>query len=497
MVLRTSLFYWTILLSLISTQLTAQDSLFVSQEDTLMVKTDSAFTHAVDSAWLKLLDERKGLIEVEKLDSALNSTPSTYNSGLFKQRFAEMNKNTPINLTYTEYLDPYINEYLRYKGQLSLLLGLNKLYFPTIESILDKNDIPLEIRNLSVVESGLNPKARSPRGAMGLWQFMLPTARECGLSIDSYVDERMDPVKSTEAACIYLQRLYDIYGVWELAIAAYNCGPGNVNKAIKLSGGSKNFWELKPYLPRETQKYVPRFMAMCYLMEYGDQHGIKAARVDHTFWDVDTVVVKKEIRFDQIAHFIDVSERDLMALNPQFKKGVVPSSTLGTPLFIPSKVILAFTEFRDQFRTYAPRKKAEYIASKHQSTYRSENNGKKTSYRIKSGDVLGTIAENHGVSVSQLKRWNNIRGTRIRAGQKLTIYVDESFTGTNTKSYQKSNTPVVLNASYTYHTVRKGDTLWDIAKLYSGVSSDDIKRLNSGINPNNLKMGSKLKIKKI
>ncbi|MFK7755544.1 MAG: LysM peptidoglycan-binding domain-containing protein [Flavobacteriales bacterium] len=497
--------YWAAVFSwLIFFSVSAQDSTDISgyvspkdfgiSIDSSSVDTGLVYVQHVDSLWLEYLNSNTFILDFENSDTTLISLPQT--SDQYKKGFEKLDALTPLNLSYNPLMDGFINEYLRYGYQLSKLLGLAHMYFPEMEEILDKNDIPLEIRNLSVVESALNPRARSHRGATGLWQFMLPTGKECGLKINSYIDERRDPVKSTEAACIYLKRLYKIYGEWELAIAAYNCGPGNVNKAIRNAGGSKNFWKIRPYLPRETQKYVPKFMALCYLMEYGELHGVTPHLPDYNYWQKDTVIIKERLRFDQITEFTSVSIDDLRNLNPQFKQDVIPSSEEGRVLYLPAVKVVDFLANEDKFRTHKPENKPAYVSqpvvdSRTPSSY----SGKKTYYTVRSGDVLGTIAERHNVSVSQLKRWNRIRGTRIKVGQKLVLYgADKTATVDKPKQDFSSQSDT---GDYTYHTVRKGDTLWDIAKLYAGVSTEDIKRLNRGINPNNLKMGSKLKIKKI
>jgi len=462
--------------------------------DTTQLDTGLVYIQHVDSMWLLFLESNSIILDFENSDSSLIALPQT--SDQYKKGFKKLDALTPLDLSYNPLMDGFINEYLRYGHQLSKLLGLADLYFPEMEVILDRNDIPLELRNLSVIESALNPRARSHRGATGLWQFMLPTGKECGLKINSYVDERRDPVKSTEAACIYLKRLHNIYGVWELAIAAYNCGPGNVNKAIRNAGGSKNFWEIKPYLPRETQKYVPKFMAMCYLMEYGELHGITPKLPDYNYWQKDTVIIKEELRFDQITALTSINLDDLRNLNPQFNRDLIPGSQEGRVLFVPVVKKNDFLAHRSEFKNHMPAVKATYVNKPVDNSYSSpKGSGKKTYYTVRSGDVLGIIAERNNVSVSALRRWNGIRGSRIKAGQKLVLYGATP----NEVSEQPEKPLLTDNGSgnYTYHTVQKGDTLWDIAKLYAGVSPDDIKRLNKGINPNNLKMGSKLKIKKI
>ena len=484
-------FFWVWASALASLASVGQDSLTTPVDTIPLTLAEYGYLYRVDSLWLNHLDSVSGLIATQADTTLLVLNESSH---IFKQGLDSLNELTPLDLSHNSHLDRYINEYLRYKHQLSKLLGLSALYFPQMETILDSHDIPLEIKNLSVIESALNPNARSPKGATGLWQFMLPTARECGLTINSYVDERKDPRKSTEAACLYLKKLYSIYGVWELSIAAYNCGPGNVNKAIRKAGGSKNFWEIRPFLPRETQKYVPRFMAMCYLMEFGDDHGVYPTELDLTFWQVDTVIVHEELRFDQITEKTSIATQTLTTLNPQYKLKLIPASIVGNVLVLPTKNILEFTEREKEFRKHKPVQEHPYINPTANNSNFAEKGKAKTSYTVRSGDVLGTIAEKNGVTVSQLKRWNNLSGTRIKAGQKLALYA----------SSHKLETPLETATSatnntegYALYTVRKGDTLWDIAKLYSGISTEDIKRLNKGINPKNLRMGFTLRIKKI
>tara|TARA_B100000768_G_scaffold181887_1_gene207148 strand:+ start:5905 stop:7383 length:1479 start_codon:yes stop_codon:yes gene_type:complete len=485
-----SFWIWAALLA--STPSVGQISLVIPADTFPPPVTEDYYLYTVDSLWLSHLDNISGLIATHADSTTLVLNESSL---VFKQGLDSLNELTPLDLAYNSHLDQYIKEYLRYKHQLSKLLGLSTLYFPQMETILDSQDIPLEIKNLSVIESALNPNAKSYRGATGLWQFMLPTARECGLTINSYIDERKDPIKSTEAACLYLKKLYSIYGVWELSIAAYNCGPGNVNKAIRKAGGSKNFWKIRPFLPRETQKYVPRFIAMCYLMEFGDDHGIRPKELDLTFWQVDTVIVNEELRFDQITEKTSIAAQTLTTLNPQYKLKIIPTSSQGNILVLPARNSLEFAEQENEFRNYKPEQKHPYVKPTAEDNNLAEKGKTKTYYTVVSGDVLGTIAERTGVTVSQLKRWNSISGTRIKAGQKLSLY--GASNKSKTPKAAQTNSTTTSQKGYTLYTVRKGDTLWDIAKLYSGVSPEDIKRLNKGINPKNLKMGYTLRIKKI
>ena len=288
-------------------------------------------------------------------------------------------------------------------------------YFPLFEETLDRYGLPLELKYLAVVESGLNPMARSHAGARGLWQFMYATAKYQGLRIDSYIDERRDPVRSTEAACKYLSRLYSLYDDWYLALAAYNAGPGNVNRAIRRSGGKRNFWEIRFFLPRETRNYVPAFMAVAYLMEFPAEHNIFPRDVAPPFAFLDTVMVDEVMRFDQIAPLLDLDESTLARLNPMYRMDIVPATEEHWPIVLPQMEIPAFLAFQDSMRLIEPERTPEIVFVPEPVTY-----------RVKSGDVLGKIADRYGVSVRQLREWNDLSGSMIRIGQKLIIHADPS-----------------------------------------------------------------------
>ena len=296
---------------------------------------------------------------------------------------------------------------------LGRMLGRAPLYFPLFEEALDRHDLPLELKYLAVVESGLNPKARSHAGARGLWQFMYATARGQGLRIDSYIDERRDPVRSSEAACVFLKKLYNQYGDWYLALAAYNAGPGNVNKAIRRSGGKKNFWEIRYFLPRETRNYVPAFMAVVYLMEYHAEHNIFPAELFTPYTALDTVEVNTVLRFDQIAAHLNMDVESLSQLNPMFRLDIIPGPPEKWPLVLPQNLIPSFLAYQKDMILHEPERTPKIVFVP-----------EPVIYRVKSGDVLGGIASSYGVSVKQLKEWNGLKGTMIRVGQKLKIHAN-------------------------------------------------------------------------
>lgn len=296
---------------------------------------------------------------------------------------------------------------------LGRMLGRAPLYFPVFEEALDRHDLPLELKYLAVVESGLNPKARSHAGARGLWQFMYATARGQGLRIDSYIDERRDPVRSSEAACLFLKKLHKQYGDWYLALAAYNAGPGNVNKAIRRSGGKKNFWEIRYFLPRETRNYVPAFMAVVYLMEYHAEHNIFPAELLTPYAALDTVEVNTVLRFDQIAAHLNMDVESLSQLNPMFRLDIIPGPPEKWPLVLPQNLIPSFLAYQQDMILHEPERTPKIVFVP-----------EPVIYRVKSGDVLGGIASSYGVSVKQIKEWNGLKGTMIRVGQKLKIHAN-------------------------------------------------------------------------
>src|SRR5690606_27937946 len=298
------------------------------------------------------------------------------------------------------------------------LMALSEYYFPLFEEKLAKYHIPLELKYLAIVESALNPRAVSRMGASGLWQFMLPTGRAYNSSVNSYVDERYDPIKATEAACQYLSALYDMYGDWDLALAAYNAGPGNVNKAIRRSGGQTNYWNIRKNLPRETQGYLPAFLATMYVFEYHKEHNIQPQRAQITRIETDTVMVKRQMSFTQISELLDVAVEELKFLNPSYKLDIIPHIS-DKPHFLRLPL--------DKVGTFVANEEAIYA-------YIDTENSKKekiipftetvatTKYHtIRRGDTLSGIARKYGVSVNNLKKWNKISGTNIRAGQKLKV----------------------------------------------------------------------------
>ena len=350
----------------------------------------------------------------------IGNTTKALTTDLLKLRLSNLNDNTPFDLAYNPALEKVINSYLLYRRKYyPALMAKAKYYFPMFEQYLDQYDIPLEMKYLSIVESALRPKARSGVGASGLWQFMYGKGKQFDLKVSSYVDERYDPVKATIAACKYLSQLYSIFGDWDLALAAYNSGPGNVSKAIKRSGGFKNYWNIRPYLPRETAGYVPAFYATMYIFEHSKDHNIYSELPEFFEFQTDTVRVKRTISFDQISETINVDEEVLTFLNPSYKLDIIPFiKGRNYALRLPSSKIIDFLDKEKELYTLAD----EDDAKREKPLPKYFEMDKRIRYKVKSGDYLGKIANKFGVRVSSIKRWNRLKNSNLKIGQRLYIY---------------------------------------------------------------------------
>ena len=449
-----------------------------------------------DSLWMKELYESASLYdemysEVAHLDHNL-VTESTLNTDTLKMRLERLNQKTPFNVVYNPSLENVIKSFLvRKRGLIERMLTVSQFYFPLFEEQLDNHDIPLEMKYLAIVESALNPKARSRVGATGLWQFMYSTGKMYNLDVSSYVDERSDPIKSTEAACLYLSKLYDIFDDWDLALAAYNSGPGNVNKAIRRSGGYKNYWNIRRNLPRETAGYVPAFLATMYLFEYAEEHGIKAQKVDRTYFETDTIHVKSLITFDQISELVGVSTDELKILNPSYKLNIIPYvKGKDYALRLPKAAMGKFVANEEAIYAHVN----QQLKSKESPLPQLVKTDNRIRYKVRSGDYLGKIAARYGVGVSQIKRWNGLRSNNLRVGQRLTLYSRKPVMVS--KSVSKSGNSTSNSVSVTgakVHTVKSGDSLWTISRKYPGISIENLREWN-GISGSNLKPGTKLKL---
>ncbi len=327
-----------------------------------------------------------------------------------------------IETPYNQVIRQFILRYVKHNPQqLARLQGRSEYYFPLFTDILAKYDMPYEICYLAVIESALNPQAKSHMGAAGLWQFMPSTGRLYGLEINSLIDERMDPIKSTDAACRFLKTLYTNFGDWNLAIAAYNCGPGNVNKAIHRAGGKRDFWSIYPYLPRETRGYLPIYIAASYAMNYADYHGICPEPIELTL-ETDTIVTSTRLHLKQIADVLDVDIEELRLMNPQYARDIVPGGKPYT-IKLPADKTTAFIDQQDSIHNYMAKELILNRRAEIDMWQKTSVNGLAANgiYKVKNGDTLGGIAKRFHCSVKQLKAWNGLKSDNIRVGQKLKV----------------------------------------------------------------------------
>ena len=380
---------------------------------------------------------------------------------------------------------------VRNRDYTKMVLARKDKFFPLFEETLKKHEMPIEIEFLSIIESGLDPKIRSRVGAMGLWQFMPATGRMYGMHVNSYIDDRMDPELSTEAAAKYLKSLYRMFGDWEIALSAYNCGPGNVRKAIRRSGGKTTFWEIYNYLPRETRGYVPQFQAMLYILNHLVEHNLNLEEPHYPI-DYEHIRFGKAFNLERLADFTQLCLKDLEELNPSIKNKIIPESNREMSIRIPKSKSLFLKEnfamISDSLGKYNPVAilNTRQAISGLNSESKESTNG--ITYKVKSGDVLGVIATNHGVTISQLKEWNNLSRTLIRVGQNLVIYSGKSGNTSLTKSQSLAeNSNKITPKTY---TVKPGDSLWIISQKHS-LSVEQIKRLNN-LNSNQIKPGQQL-----
>ena len=328
-----------------------------------------------------------------------------------------------MEMPYNDIVKKFIEMYLQKPDKVEYMLGLGQTYyFPMFEEALERYGVPLELKYLPVIESALNARATSRAGAAGLWQFMVPTGRLYGLEVNSLVDESRDPLKASDAAARYLRDLYNIYQDWHLVIAAYNCGPGNVAKATRYAGGGKkDYWQIYPYLPSETRSYVPIFIAANYVMNYYREHNMCPMQPTVTV-ATDTIMVDKRINLQQVSELLNISLDELRFLNPQYRQDIVPGNIKPYPLVLPFNQLSAYIDNRD---TIPLHRAAELVANRAEvqpAQYNPSSDGRVTYYKVRSGDTLGGIAARYHCTVNQIKRWNGLRGSMIRIGQRLKIY---------------------------------------------------------------------------
>jgi membrane-bound lytic murein transglycosylase D len=467
---------------------------------------DDPVVAMIDSLMQKDHIKRDGFVfkaeKVNKYNFPADYIPEVRDS-IYKQRIDAMNERTPFEYAFNDDVLAYIKLYAEKRRSFtSIAMGRAAMYFPLFEEKLAKYDMPLELKYLSVVESALNPTAKSPAGAMGLWQFMLTTGKMYGLDVDSYLDERRDPIKATEAACQLLKSLYSYYNDWSMALAAYNAGPGTVNRAIRRSGGKMTYWEIRPFLPKETQGYVPAFIAVNYAFTYAAEHNIMPRVATKAYYDVDTVHISESLKFSQLAALLDIPADLLMELNPLYKTDHIPKLDEQQYLYLPINKIGDFMANEDSLYKWnrSPQSADAFISYSSSAVH-----------TVGRGEYLSLIANKYKCSVDELMAWNDLKTTNLYVGQKLSIRTtthvpvekDASAGGTvaatnqstqsSTNTSGNTSTTTAPAQSYYYYTIQSGDTLWHIAQK-KGISLTTLKQLNKGLNERDLKVGSKIKI---
>lgn len=519
----------------LATSLTAQDNqgeIVITPNDPIVTMLDSMVT----------LNNVFRFNEINPVKNITDGMVPVFSVAEIESQMAKIQ--TPIPMTYNHAVAQYINVYAKNKRVLtSRLMGLSKLYYPMFEQELDKQGLPLEFKHLAAVESALNPIAVSHMGATGIWQFMYGTAKMYGLNITSYIDERRDPYQSTKAACKYFKDMYAIYGDWLLVIASYNCGPGNVNKAIARAGGVKNFWAICRFLPAETRNYVPAFIAATYVMNYATEYNIAPMQAEFAYHTVDTVTVKNKVSFTQLSKALDVSKEVLTFLNPIYKKGVVPAGTEIFKLMLPANRIAVYIANESNIEKYSKEELEPVFAAANEGEFIYKE--VKKSAAVRKNETLKQFAHRTNCSMSDIKRWNKLAGTKVKLkrGQKLNYFAlvkvpkpiekvteknvavvkDSAKSTSDTAALSNENTlaesttgqanaetdsnvaeegtPVltyepgkaVKKTNYKFHTVQRGDTLWNIARRYEG-TVEELKELNNLSKRGTIKVGSKIKV---
>lgn len=435
----------------------------------------------------------------DSIITALNYTEGqipTFSDSMICARLSQMNELTPFHLDCNQTTLSRIRFFEEQRrGFIRVALGRSALYFDMFEEKLSEYGLPLELRFLSVIESGLRPQVKSRAGALGLWQFMYKTGLYFDLKENSYIDERMDPEKSTDAACRYLKKLFGIYGDWNLALAAYNAGPGNVNNAIRRSGGKKTYWEVRPFLPKETQGYVPNFIAAAYMMTYHAQYNIIPMEADIHNAQLDTMCLTSGIHMQTIAKLVDWDLEQIQSLNPIYKSTYIPKMSPSSCITGPLEKIGLIVGYEDSLylledALYNPKSaSATPTENQNSSTANSpsvQNNQTDNLiyHQVKSGENIQQIASRYDVSTEQVMEWNNLRTTNIYVGQKLSIYSEKKPTPT----------PKPTPPAKKYYTVKAGDTFSKIAKRYN-MTQAQLQKLNPGIRVNVIVVGQRIRVK--
>ena len=450
------------------------------------------YTETVSDSLLHAWYNQKNTEEyVQEINLDSVKLTSSIPDSVYIRRLKEMN--SFITLPYNDIVRGYLIHYSeKMKSGMKRIIGLSSYYMPIFQETFDRHGLPEELKAMAIIESALNPTAVSRAGAKGMWQFMYNTAKIYGLHIDSFVDERLDPVKSADAAARYLKDAYKIFGDWNLAIASYNCGAGNVQKAIKRAG-SRQFWDIWPFLPRETRGYVPAFVGALYAMKYHKEHGIEALAAPmpvHT----DTFKIRKMVHLKQVSELTGAPLEELQSLNPQYRHNIIPGNDREYILRIPYKFTDAFIAHEDSLHRH---KDSIYFNPLTIKKIKDGGDGQRIVYRVKSGDYLGKIATRYRVTVTQIKKWNGLKSNNISIGQRLVIYSGRAGAVASSSSSGNSSGPKVNTAAaakgHTLYKVKEGDSFYLIAKNYPGVSAQNIMDYN-GLSSSSLRPGTTIKI---
>lgn len=521
--------------------------------------SNHATSNCIDERWLKELSDatlsNEMFFDIENMNID-EKVAYNLDTEVLKKRLRKLDVQSPFVIEYNPALENVIKSFLKNRTKsFERQMALAEYYFPLFEEKLSKYNLPLEIKYLAIVESALQPKAKSKVGAGGLWQFMPATGKQYKLNISTYVDERHDPIKSTEAACHYMMNMYAIFGDWSLVLASYNCGPGNVSKAIRRSGGKTDYWEIRKYLPRETANYLPAFLATMYIYEFKKEHGLVPHKAEMKYAETDTVMLKHAMTFKQLSDLLDISEAQLEYLNPIYKSKYIPSIEDETfYLRLPKNKIGIFVSNEEKIYGYLAYLEQEKVrnlqlalqAKKRDSIAKQDslavaaslvvaNNEpvemeevlkkrtkevvSKNFHKVKKGETLAEIAKKNQVSITDLKTWNKIKGSTINAGQSLVIQTTKKVTVNEVVKKPKPKTEIVepevenavavntekptenkyssakskIEIKEDYYIVQKGDSIFSITKKFPNLTTDDLKKKND-LKTDNIQPGMKLKI---
>jgi membrane-bound lytic murein transglycosylase D len=499
-------------------------SMIAQQPDSIQLKLESPadlnFGTNLDSMLrLWYIDKYVNVENLSQLDSLqADSIHTSVPDSVYIARLKRIP--SVVDLTYNEVVRRYIEVYtVKRRASVEVMLGLSEYYFPIFDQVFDYYGVPNELKFMTIIESALNPRAYSRARAVGLWQFIYGTGRNYGLTINSFVDERLDPYKESKAAALYVKDLYSIFHDWTLVIAAYNCGPVNVEKAIRRSGGKKGYWDIYYHLPKQTRGHIPAFIAAAYVMNYYKEHNLHPVKSEISL-PCDTIMINKPLNLKQVSEVLKLPLKAIRDLNPHYIRDIIPAFDKPYALVLPLKYSLHFIDLEDSIFAY----KDSIYLNRNMLAKPTRNNSRggytpgapkgnyaAIKYVVKSGDNLGYIAQWFHTSISDVKDWNDISGRTIREGQKLTIFVpskkSDYFRQFNDMSYAEKQkaigaspddnlTTISSDGKFVVYVVKYGDTVWDIAKKYPGVTGTEIMTANNITKANKIVVGQKIKIPK-